>query len=450
MLQKLSVLSLVCALLGVVMWSTHTTPETYPPVLDTHLQTITQEPHPLGSAANERVGKYILSQIPETYAARTQEFTYYGEEMTNILAYLDRQADSTRVVSVHYDSAHGSYGAGDIGTGVAAALALLPEWESLEMDHNLLVIFVDGEEGVRLDGRRRETTNESYYPATEGKDYLLGSHYFVENYAGEYGPLTHLYNFEGRGTGGRLLLFESFGYTDAELVALNRRLGTLTYSLGEAILETQPNVTDALEYARLPGLKILNFTYIGEGEHYHTPHDSFENVDQVSKADTHRTMRRLVGGTGEVTAEGTPALYASTGLWTLSTPRWVAQIGAWLSLAYLLSSHWRRANYWLLGPILALLGVLALEFAYLLVWSGILFAAVYRYRGLLGSFYARTIVLAGSLGLWYSFMVVMGWLEGFGSVVFASLLALLGLLGWSYFQAFAAPKKNRSKAVPLD
>ena len=146
-------------------------------------------------------------------------------------------------------------------------------------------------------------------------------------------------------------------------------------------------------------------------------------------------MRKLIGEEGEATAESTPAVYASMGPWTLSTPRWVVQIGAWLSLAYLLGSHWQRANYWLLGPLLALLSVLALEFTYLLVWSGILFAVVYRYRTLCGSFYARAIVLAGSLGLWYPFVVVMGWLEGFGSLGFVILLSALAIIQYTYYRA---------------
>ena len=439
MLQKLSFLCLVVTFLGIIVWSTHASTHEYPAVLDRHLQEISRQTHPLGSAEIEKVRGYILEQIPEAYAVEQQEFAVEGVELVNILAYLDRGGGVTEVVSVHYDSALGSYGAGDIGTGVASALTLLPEWTESGASTNLLVAFVDGEEGlVYADGEPTSDAAVADAATTvESGAFLLGSRYFVDTYDGRYGEIARIYNFEGRGTGGRLTLFETVNLEDAEVVAWNNRLGTLTFSVSEEVLKLLPNDTDVTEYRRLETPKILNVAYVGEGENYHTPNDTFENVDYVSKADTYTAMRRMVGGEIEASAQGVRAVYASTGLWTLSTPRWVVQVGAWLSLVYLLTSHFRRANPWLLGPILALLSVLVLEFTYLSVWSGILFAAVYRYRTLCGSFYARAIVLAGSLGLWYSFVVVMGWLEGFGSLSFVILLSTLAVTQCVYYQALS-------------
>ena len=263
MFQKLAAGMFAMSLLGLVVWSTHTSQATYPPELDEHLQEITRDIHPFGSAANFRVRDYLLSQIPEEYAVTTQEFSYYDRDLTSILAFLDNGGEFTRMISVHYDSAENSYGAGDIGTGVAAALTLLPEWVEMDLSDNLLILFVDGEEGLHLEGRSPETPLE-YGPGSDD-DFLLGSHYFVENYGGEYGEINKVFNFEGRGTGGRLLLFDTVGYSGAEVVAWNRNLSTLTFSLSEALFETQPNVTDVVEYRRLPNARILNFAYVGEG-----------------------------------------------------------------------------------------------------------------------------------------------------------------------------------------
>ena len=154
-------------------------------------------------------------------------------------------------------------------------------------------------------------------------------------------------------------------------------------------------------------------------------------------------MRRVATLEIESQAVG-ERVFASSGLWTLSVSRTGLEILAWLSLAYLLASHFAHRNYWLLGPGLALLSVLLLEFSYLFVVSGVVFAAVYRYRYLFGSFYARLLVLGTSVGLWYSLSIALGWLEGFGSLNFLVLVTLLGGVLVIYAQALRGLEKSSS------
>jgi hypothetical protein len=71
---KFFVFGIGLLLLFIVIFQTHFINVNYPKSLDTHLQTISSEIHPVGSVANRNIGEYILNQIPQNYEISTQEF----------------------------------------------------------------------------------------------------------------------------------------------------------------------------------------------------------------------------------------------------------------------------------------------------------------------------------------------------------------------------------------
>ena len=429
---QISISVVLLAILAVVVLTTHSSTADYPETLDTHLQSISREPHPAGSAAHDEVRDYILEHVPSEYQVEVQTFNEAGIEFENIFAYLDRGFDSTRMVSVHYDSVPISFGAGDAGTAVASALTLLPEWQEAELSTNLLVAFVDGEEGyLVLDGEAIDTPAEEveldrffesasleqlehYYKHTQREEGIFtGSRYFVDTYNGRYGEIEYLFNFEARGTGGRLILFEALNVPARTVALWSRLLETLTFSATEIVYGEAGGleVTDVFEYQRLAGTKILNFAFIGEVENYHTPQDTFDQVDEVSKSSTYLAMSRVV--TTQIEDSATSVVYYSIGPWVLVLSRYLVYVLSIVSGLYL---SWqmikRRASRWLILPILVLCSVVWLELMLLPVIGAILFALVYRYRALrkiypIGQYWFLCIVI-----LHYTFLATLVTLAG--------------------------------------
>ncbi|MGL4337353.1 MAG: M28 family peptidase, partial [Turicibacter sp.] len=162
------------------MFQTHTFTHPYPASLDTHLQQIAKDVHPVGSPENKQVGDYIITQIPTAYAITTQEFEIEGVPMRNIFAFKDNNSTDTIAIASHYDSAIGSYGAGDAGLAIASMLSNTEEFANTK-DKNILLMFMDGEEGLHID--KHSHTKDRY---------LFGSRYFAQNYDREFGEIQQL------------------------------------------------------------------------------------------------------------------------------------------------------------------------------------------------------------------------------------------------------------------
>ena len=438
--------------------ATHFSRQTYPAELNTHLQTITQEIHPAGSSANRRVGDYILANIPEPYRVTVQEFTVSGKLLRNILAYHDRGFAETMLLSTHYDSADNSYGAGDIGVGVASSLSLLDEWAKMPLERNLLVAFVDGEEPM-FDFEEGETSDHDHSIEDDLFEILLhGSRYFVRTYTGEFGRISHIFNFEGRGTGGTNILFESVNYSAQELAFLNERWPSWTFSLGEALYEVAPNTTDVVMYREFEDAKILGFAIIGEVEHYHTSQDTFANVDEISKTTIYQTMRRVVSTQIPANLSRIPVLYASVGSRMLVLPTLAVQILAVISGFYLLFQTYRTRS-WRFLPILVILGTFWwAEYSFVFLLSAVWFGLVYRYRRVLGRDFAPAIWLLGSGIVSYTQLVALaqytGGLGGFltylpDALLFFLLqtpLGIIAFLGISLYVSICLLRNTEQKA----
>ncbi len=181
--------------------------------------------------------------------------------VTNLIADVPgEQADGPVVLlTSHYDSVHAGPGIGDDLHGVAVSIeiarALLA---GPARRHPVRVLIDEGEE--------------------EG---LLGAAAFVEQHpaAAQTGVVV---NVEARGTTGLSSMFETSdgnaALVDAYLRAAPRPVAT---SLAYEVYRRMPNDTD-LTVFRAAGYPGINFAFVGEVGHYHTPRDDLDHLDPGS------------------------------------------------------------------------------------------------------------------------------------------------------------------------
>jgi hypothetical protein len=223
-------------------------------------------PHPVGSPANARVREKILTHLRGLgYSPEVQEAFACSQggncaRVFNVLARLPgREPGSSVALMAHYDSVGAGPGAGDDGAGVAAVLEVARVLKTGPPPRRgILLLITDGEEAG-----------------------LLGARAFADQSpaADEVGAVI---NLEGRGSSGPSLMFETSG-ADAWLVS-GFGAGAprpFTSSLFSAIYQLMPNDTDLTVFKRdkVPG---LNFAFIDDPSHYHTPLDNLENASPES------------------------------------------------------------------------------------------------------------------------------------------------------------------------
>ncbi len=263
------------------------------------LRSIASVPHPLDSEGNDRARERIVKRldelgVPSESQAWHQQLPAGGIRRAvlatgvNVLARLPGQADSGPVALFvcHYDarpgparasqesqadgpagsalrgfdrSAGGAPGAGDDGAAVAAFLETLRALRA----------------GPPLE-------NELWFLFTDGEEYgLLGAKAFAEQ-PGALERVAVVLNFEGRGNGGPVVLFET-GRDEAPWIRLYTRAvrWAQASSLGPTVYERLPNDTDFSVF-KDRGLPGLNFAFIGGGSAYHRPWDAPQNLDRSS------------------------------------------------------------------------------------------------------------------------------------------------------------------------
>lgn len=222
-------------------------------------------PHPVGSPANARVRDTILAELrrlgyaPEVQEGMSCSLGLNCARVQNILARLDgTQPGKAVLLMAHYDSVPAGPGVGDDLSGVASILETARALKGDAAPRNPVILLItDGEEAG-----------------------LLGAEYFAASpLAKEVGVVV---NLEARGTSGPSLMFETVG-DDAWMVghyagAVSR---PITSSIYATIYEALPNDTD-LSVFRRAGYNGLNFAFIRNPLHYHTPEDSVENLSPAT------------------------------------------------------------------------------------------------------------------------------------------------------------------------
>ena len=223
-------------------------------------------PHPVGSAANARVRERILTHLRWLgYAPEVQEGFACSAggncaRVQNVLARLaGREPGKSVLLLSHYDSVPAGPGAADDMSSVAAVLEIARVLKAgPPLRHGVLLLIDDGEEAG-----------------------LLGARAFTES-SPAMAEVGAVVNLEARGTSGPSLMFETSGsdaWTVSQFAA--RVPKPFTSSLFPTVYQYLPNDTDLTVFKgrEVPG---LNFAFIGEPSHYHTPDDDFADVSPAS------------------------------------------------------------------------------------------------------------------------------------------------------------------------
>ena len=232
-----------------------------------HLQTISRQPHAVGTSEHSAVRDYLLGQLtalgvePEvqkTLAAGQQGGNIRVATVENILARLKgRGQGHTLMLAAHYDTVAGSPGAADDGSSVAALLETLRALKSGEpLNHDVIFLFTDAEEIGQL-GAQAFTQQ---HPWAKDVDLVL--------------------NFESRGAAGPVTMFETSpgnGQLVREFAAAAPRPSAS--SLAYEIYRLLPNNTDMAVF-KTAGLPGLNFANIDDFSRYHSSTDTTQNLDE--------------------------------------------------------------------------------------------------------------------------------------------------------------------------
>jgi hypothetical protein len=235
-----------------------------------HLEAIASEPRPHGSPAHERVRGHLIEslqaiglEVRVQASAGTARGSGAGEQdivLRNVVALMPGTNPTGTVALVtHYDSHPRAAGAGDDGLGVSAVLEaarVLRTRPALRND--VLLLFTDGEEMG-----------------------LLGARLFAERDPAAPDVRVVL-NFEGRGSAGPALMFET-GPGNAELVRIFQRADPrpIGSSLFPEAYRYLPNDTDFSVFVRA-GIRGLNFAHIDRAHTYHRETDVPANASRAT------------------------------------------------------------------------------------------------------------------------------------------------------------------------
>jgi hypothetical protein len=267
------------------------------------LEELAHEPHPLDSEANDRVRARIERQLEELgipwerqpwsdeLLARAGGPTLEAQGV-NLLARLPAAEEDAggpvALFVVHYDSRPGRHPSPPPGAGAGTPDQRVP-LRSLDRaeggapgagdDGAALAAFLEALRALQADPA---PANELWFLFTDGEEYgLLGAEAFAQR-AGSLERVAVVLNFEGRGNGGPVVLFET-GRDDAPWLAAYAAAvrWPQASSLGPTAYEYLPNDTDFSVFRRR-GLPGLNFAFIGGGSAYHQPWDTPANLDPRS------------------------------------------------------------------------------------------------------------------------------------------------------------------------
>ena len=222
------------------------------------------QPHPVGSPLNKKIKERLIQEferlkieyeVQRTWACATRFSTC--AEVENLIGIIPGKEELPYLaLMAHYDSVPMAPGAGDDGAGV---VAILEAARVLKLDapykHPIMLLLTDAEEGG-----------------------LIGAEAFFNQH-----PLAKkvgiVLNVEGSGTSGGSMVFRTSDKNELLLNSLSHDHDhPYGFSLSKEIFKRMPNDTDfsVAERANIPG---MDFAFVGERNHYHTPNDNIENLD---------------------------------------------------------------------------------------------------------------------------------------------------------------------------
>lgn len=214
--------------------------------------------------SNVKTYEYSVSELKNIIPDRSNDKVEYPIE--NIMGVIPGENEEGILLLAHYDSrGHAgrlgeqgrSYGAMDDGYGVATLLEFAYLLKDENPKNSIYFLFTDAEE-VGLFG--------AYMAATESE--------IMDN-------AKFLINYESRGSYGPAYMFETSTNNKKVIDLYKHAKMPVTYSMATAVYSVMPNFTDFTPFVEkdIPG---INFATLAGLDHYHSPLDSYENIDITS------------------------------------------------------------------------------------------------------------------------------------------------------------------------
>jgi hypothetical protein len=221
-------------------------------------------PHPLASSADERIRTRLLERLTalgiqaELHSGWVCDIAFACGQAVNVVARIEGTdpASGAVLLAAHYDSVPAGPGAGDDGVGVASILEVARILRLAPAPRHPVILLID-----------------------EGEETgLLGARLFVQSHPAAR-SVKAVVNLDARGDSGPSLMFETGAATDYSMrLFANAVARPKSNSLYYFIYKLLPNDTDFTVF-KAAGYEGFNFALIGDVERYHTPQDTFGNLD---------------------------------------------------------------------------------------------------------------------------------------------------------------------------
>lgn len=243
-----------------------------------HIKEIAKEPHSIfDNKGHEKVKNYILDELKKLgVESKTYKYndvyvkrTNTKENLENIYAEIKGKNDSYIMLVTHYDSSHakkeryaekdGSYGAADAGYGLSTILDTIRaiKENNVPLKNGIKILITDGEEYGLLGAKEAVKEKEIF----ENVNYLI--------------------NLEARGTDGPAIMFETSPNNSKVLDLYSKSDKPFSYSITPEIYRLLPNSTDFTVFLD-NNITGINISVLDGMEHYHTPDDNVENINEKS------------------------------------------------------------------------------------------------------------------------------------------------------------------------
>ena len=222
------------------------------------------KPHPVGSHLNKLIKERLIEELDKLEIKHEVQKTWacasrYAAcaEVENLIGIIPGKTNAPYLaLMAHYDSVPMAPGAGDDGAGVVAILeaARVLKLEA-PYDYPIMLLLTDAEENGLI-----------------GAEAFFGQHPLAK----EVGVVL---NIEGSGTAGGSMVFRTSENNELLIKSLSHEHDhAYGFSLANEIFKRMPNDTDfsVAMRANIPG---MDFAFVGERNHYHTPNDNVENLD---------------------------------------------------------------------------------------------------------------------------------------------------------------------------
>jgi hypothetical protein len=315
-----------------------------------HVSAIARRPRPSGSAEHGRVRQYVIDTLRTLgLETQTQDTTGVGTHNTvaahvvNVLARLPgREAGGPAVLLVaHYDGVPAGPAAGDDAAAVAALVEALRALRAgPPLAHDVMALFSDGEEA-----------------GLTGAAAFVREHPWARNVA-------MVLNFEGRGTSGPSVMFETASGNLDAVDVLRRVPHATASSLSVTVYRTLPNDSDLSELVTL-GQPALNFSFADGLERYHTASDDVAHLDAGSVQ--HQGVmalalaRAFAEGPLPRPHTGDAVFFTAPGVGLILYPDWFAMpLAIAAAILVLVAAVLLRLRdpHWIRGVILGLAGII--------------------------------------------------------------------------------------------